>query len=497
MQYLKISNICFILFLFSMVAFAAIPTIKITTQNGSDVTEKSYYVMNMELSDSDNPVHNLSKTGNVDSIKVRGNSTADVVSKKPYRIKFDKKTSLFELPAAKSWVLLANYYDNTQILNALAFELGKRFGLDFTPDYRFVDVYINNSYKGLYLLCDQIQVNENRINISKKDGWLVEFDYHAPEADEIRFQWTWNGLNGNDSLGTFVKSPDFDDPKSANIDWIKRDLDELSTKMFASDFPENGYRDLVDLEAMAKYIMIQKFLDNFDFNSQVQPGNLPGSNFHYKDVGGKITAGPLWDFDLSGGVTFSFSPEHFTTTGDDNHHNMIPTHTYYKRFFDDPVFLAKWKKLWDAHQIDFNNLSAFIDSIATYLEPSIMNNFNVLSSGGDGGGGWGGWGGGGSTYPSSYESYKTDQVNKLKTWLTGRQSFFNTKIDAMNIDVSKDIITSVPFNSKLELKNVSHDLPLYYSVKGHRLGHVKPVHSGIYYVKKGSTFEKITVLGLE
>ncbi len=40
--------------------------------------------------------------------------------------------------------------------------------------------------------------------------------------------------------------------------------------MFASDFPENGYRDLVDLEAMAKYIMIQKFLDNFDFNSQVQ-----------------------------------------------------------------------------------------------------------------------------------------------------------------------------------------------------------------------------------
>ena len=258
MQYLKISNICFILFFFSMVAFAAIPTIKITTQNGSDVTQKNYYVMNMELSDLDNPINNLSKTGNVDSIKVRGNSTSDA-SKKPYRIKFDKKTSLFELPAAKSWVLLANYYDNTQILNALAFELGKRLGLEFTPDYRFVDVYINNSYKGIYLLCDQIQVNKNRINISKTDGWLVEFDYHAPEADEIRFQWKWNGLNGEDSLGTFVKSPDYDDPRNANIDWIKRDLNNLSDKMFASDFPENGYRDLIDLDAMAKYIMIQNF----------------------------------------------------------------------------------------------------------------------------------------------------------------------------------------------------------------------------------------------
>ena len=67
----------------------------------------------------------------------------------------------------------------------------------------------------------------------------------------------------------------------------------------------------------------------------------------------------------------------------------------------------------------------------------------------------------------------------------------------MNIDISKDIMTFVPFNSKLELQNTSYDLPLYYSVKGHRLGHVKPVHSGIYYVKKGRTFEKITVLGLE
>lgn len=495
MKCVKIPKIFLCLIAFSVVAFAAIPTIKITTQNGSDVTEKKYYVMNLELNDSDNPEYNISKTENIDSIRVRGNSTSGV-SKKPYRIKFNKKTSLFGLPKAKSWVLLANYYDNTQMLNALAFELGKRLGLEHTPDYRFVDVYVNNNYKGIYMLCDQVQVNENRVNISKKDGWLVEFDYHAPDADEIRFQWTWNGLdNKKDSLGTFVKSPDYDNPKTADVQWIKNDLNDLSSKMFASNFPENGYRDLIDLDAMAKYIMVQKFMDNFDFNSQVQNGFLPGSNYHYKDVGTKIFAGPLWDFDLSAGVTFSFSPEHFTTTGDNNHHGVIPTHTYYKRFFDDPVFLAKWKKLWDAHQKDFNDLGRVADSIANYISPSIVNNFNVLSS--NSGVGMGGFPGmGGTSYPSSLQSYKTDHVDKLKNWITGRKSFFSTKINEMNIDTSKDLPVQSLY-SRYQLKNQTEELPVYYNLNGTRLGNIKPLSSGIYFVRKNKAFKRITLIGQE
>jgi hypothetical protein len=48
---------------------------------------------------------------------------------------------------------------------------------------------------------------------------------------------------------------------------------------------------------------------------------------------------------------------------------------------------------------------------------------------------FGAWG---STEPASYESFKTDQVNKLKTWIL-KQAFFIQDIDAMNIDVSKDL----------------------------------------------------------
>lgn len=479
---------------FSIVSLAAnIPKFTFKTQSGVDVTEKTYYAMDYTLEDVDHPEYNQTAANANDSIKVRGNSTA-FASKKPYRIKLNKKTPLFGLPEAKSWVLLANYYDNSQMLNAIAFELGKRFGLDYTPDYRFVNVYINDVYKGIYLLCDQIQVGNNRVNISKKEGFLVEFDYHDAEADEIKFQWKWNGVNNEmDSLGTFLKSPEFDDPANADIQWVKDDLDKLSSKMFAADFPENGYRDLIDLESVAKYIMIEKFLDNFDFNSQAQVGFLPGSNYFYKDVDTKIFAGPLWDFDLAAGVSFTFTPTYYTTTGDDNHHNMIPTHSFYKRFFDDPVFLAKWKKIWDAHQADINSLGTFIDSIAEFLKPSIVENFNVLSSSGSFGGGFGGFGGFGSTYPTSIESYISDCVTPLKNWITGRQEFFNKKIEALNIDITKDIVPISFSISKYEMNNLTKDLPVYYSLDGKRLGLVKPVNSGVYLVKKGLSFERFVV----
>ncbi|MDR1353523.1 MAG: CotH kinase family protein, partial [Treponema sp.] len=57
----------------------------------------------------------------------RGNSTWKA-NKKPYRIRFREKTSLFGYEKARSWVLLAKNQDTTLILNTTAFELGRRIG---------------------------------------------------------------------------------------------------------------------------------------------------------------------------------------------------------------------------------------------------------------------------------------------------------------------------------------------------------------------------------
>jgi hypothetical protein len=396
---------------------------------------------------------NFTKTSYADSIRGRGNSTWAVDAKKPYRIKFDQKQSMFGLQKNKSWALLANYYDATFALNAVGFELGKRLGLPGTPNHILVDFYLNGSYKGIYQLTDIVHVNKGRVDIDEKEGWLVEFDYHCPsDADEIDFNTDYpNSNNGKDKLHSFIKSPELESNFNINnpaVSFVKNDVNQLTTTMFnKSGFPENGYRDLVDLESFAKYIMIEMFMDNFDFNNKAGDAALgvaPASNFIHKDKGKKITAGPLWDLDLAAAVEKNNFPKHYQT-----YQNPIkPKHPFHAKFFDDPVFLAKWKKNWDKHKKDFQDMAkqnGFIDSIAKAVEGSVVNNFTNQNGSGGGGGypGYPGMGGGACFMmcpeaPTTVQAYQTE-VGKLKTWWNNRINYFEQEINKMNIDVSKDI----------------------------------------------------------
>ena len=99
---------------------------------------------------------------------MRGNSTRRL-PKKPYRIKFDKKQSLFGLEKSKSWVLLADYLDPSGLHNYTAFKLASELdGLSFTPSPFKVNVYLNGEFNGLYTLCEQVQENEGRMNIEEE-----------------------------------------------------------------------------------------------------------------------------------------------------------------------------------------------------------------------------------------------------------------------------------------------------------------------------------------
>ncbi len=476
----------------SVISFAALPKLEVTTRNNVnvDTTSKTanrqgagncqstntyshkYVPAQVTLRGASNSAHNFSLTSYADSIRGRGNSTWAVDSKKPYRIKFGEKQPVFGLQKNKSWALLANYYDPTFALNAVGFELGKRMGLPGTPNHFHVDLYINNSYKGIYQLTDIVQVNKGRLDIDEKEGWLVEFDYHCPsDADEIDFNTDYpNSNNGKDKLHSFVKSPELESNFNISnpaVSFVKTEVNQLTNTMFnKSGFPENGYRDLVDLESFAKYIMVEMFMDNFDFNNRagaqaiVDIGTAPASNFIHKDKGKRIMGGPLWDLDLTAGVNMDNFPKHYQS-----YNNPIkPTHPFYKKFFDDPVFLAKWKKNWDKHKADFQAMTKVMDSIATYVEGSVVNNFTTQN--GSSGGGFPGWGGGGGCFmmcpeaPTTVQAYK-DEVGKLKTWWNNRINFFDQEVTKMNIDTSKDIEQSTLGSSSSKASSSSsHSTPI-------------------------------------
>ena len=92
---------------------------------------------------------------------------------------------------AKKWILTANYYDGTFIRNKIGFQLAQEAGLNNTPDSRFVDLYVNGRYWGLYQLTERIEVDKNRINIGS--GFLMEVDYPERAVYENNIMYLENG----------------------------------------------------------------------------------------------------------------------------------------------------------------------------------------------------------------------------------------------------------------------------------------------------------------
>ncbi|MCL2218771.1 MAG: CotH kinase family protein [Chitinispirillia bacterium] len=400
-----------------------------------------------------------------DSIRVRGNSTAGM-DKKPYRIKFAKEQSLFGKPKANSWVLLANYYDHTMALNAVAFSLGQRLGLPYTPSSQFVELYINNSYKGIYQLTEQIQVKKDRVNVDKVQGWLVEFDYHDADPDQVKQRTTQyqmftrirspevecaNNVSSLDNCWTgSANNPTLASNTTVNaVKFVMDEVNALTNKMAESGFPNNGYRDMIDMDSWAKYVLIQQLIDNFDFNNKAmaqQGGGMfgggsygaePGSNYAFRDfkdgAAQRIFAGPLWDFDLAAGVhpTQSF-PTHYVTYNEP----IRPKHAFYQRLWDDPEFLRAFKNAWDKHQADFNAIPALVDSIANFIRPRVIENFNAY------GGSSGGWGFvQGEAKPTNMATFDT-RVNGLKTWWNNRMRFFGEEVNKLNIPDNPIVIPS-------------------------------------------------------
>lgn len=120
-------------------------------------------------------------------IKGRGNATWTLCAKKSYNFKFSSKQEVFDMPKHKKWSLLANYGDRTLMRNAICLEIANLAdGMEWAPHGRFVDIIVNGEPKGNYWLCEKIEVDENRLNIDKENGWLVEHDVY--EDDDYWFE---------------------------------------------------------------------------------------------------------------------------------------------------------------------------------------------------------------------------------------------------------------------------------------------------------------------
>lgn len=275
----------------------------ITTEDGETVDSKEDYVPCYISMNAMGSFSNFSVPG---QIRGRGNSSWLWYDKKPYRIKLDKKRKVLGLGKAKSWVLLANYRDVTDLMNTFVFETGQWLGLPFTNHTRYVETWLNGKYIGLYQLTEQVQQGSNRVNIDDDRGLLLTLDVddgpaNSPEATDN----FWSSVF---RMPVAVKYPKDEALTSAVKDSIQGVLAELETAIQNKDYELAA--SMLDMKSMADYLILQELVENVELVA-------PRSVFLYKDGDGKWTMGPLWDFDA--GYDFDWS-------------NMTTGHTYFKDY---------------------------------------------------------------------------------------------------------------------------------------------------------------------
>lgn len=343
-----------------------LPLISITTTSGSAITSKLVYVpATLTVADSTGTTIMQGAT----EIRGRGNTTWDM-PKKPYRIKLAASTSLLGMPASKHWVLLANYSDKTLLRNDLTFELGRMVGMAWTPRSRFVDVNVNGQYQGVYQLVEHIRIDPQRVNITAMKvtdtsatnvtgGFLLEVDERRGETFCFNSTMTRMVFCANDP--ETLLDAGWEKQKDYIVNYIAR----TDSSIFSSRFtdPTVGYAAFIDVESAINYYIVQEVVKNVD-------GNLRFSAFMYKPRGGKLTFGPLWDFDLAiGNVNYN---------GADRIDGWYSRQAqWYTRLFQDPAFkartAARWGELQRAGVLD--SLKNLVFSRGNYLGIAQAANF--------------------------------------------------------------------------------------------------------------------------
>ena len=256
---------------------SAIPELTITTTDPSiaEIPSKDYYLEGTLAVNGRGGYEDY--TGKTE-VKGRGNSTWGY-PKKPYRLKLNKKAEICGLGKAKNYVLLANHLDPTLMLNSVAFKIGRLLELPFTNHAIPVDVVLNGIYKGSYLLTEQIEVKENRVDLDENNSVMWELDSYWD--DEPKFKST--AFN----LPVMVTDPDL---TTEQFEYWKKDFNAFTTQFAKEPLEGNSYVDMIDIESVAKFLITFNLVHNMEINH-------PKSVFLHKERNGKYVMGPIWDFD--------------------------------------------------------------------------------------------------------------------------------------------------------------------------------------------------------
>lgn len=274
--------------------------------------------------------------GGLTQLKARGNSTFTYAEKKSYQIKLAEPSDLLgKQEQVKTWVLLASYFDATQMHDKLIKDLAAELGLAYTASCDWVNLYYDGVYRGIYLLSEKNSVGETSVAITDmeqayeqlNEGYGTDMTTALAENSYgQQYQYTkdltepknitggylielnhdmWDEASGfktRQGVAFNVKSPEWCGDSA--MKYISEYYQAFEDAVYATDDTGayTGYNastgkyfyDYVDMDSLVKVFLLQELSLNCD--------GFISSVYFYKDADGKMFAGPIWDQDMTFGT---------------------------------------------------------------------------------------------------------------------------------------------------------------------------------------------------
>lgn len=399
---------------------------------GTTLRDNEYVYGQMRISVKGEVIYDSGYSGM--KIRLRGNSSG-AEEKKPYKVKLMQKEDLLFRGESKyenkDWVL-QRLYDGLPIKIFMGLKVGILVGMEWEPQWEYVNVVINGEYKGDYLLIESVEKAKSKIDIDDS-GYLIEDD---------AYWWNEDSYFKSDMLvpqvGYTFKYPKTEDLNDSIIGNIKN---------FILDFEHvlghNGdISHYIDVPNWAAWLLAQDILSQNDSG---------GTNrYVYKEdydpqepFRTKLKMGPLWDFDASLGATESWAAIH-------NRNYSF----YYGRLLqrDDfyGCYISQWKEIREAL---YDDIMAYLCDISMSKGEDIdksraMNNM---------------------LYTEDQITLFQEEIDFVSEWLKERINWLDNQLLLPN---------------KIAEKTMAKRLPIIHDIYGRQLRKCENLDKGIYIVDR-------------
>jgi hypothetical protein len=379
-------------------------------------------------------------------IEKRGASSQKLFPKKPYGFELRDSAgiegvskSVLGLPEEEDWVLNATYNDKTLLREVLTYDLYHRMSNYWATHTRFCEVVLNGDYQGIYILMEKNKRDKNRVpitNLKKTDntgdavtgGYLLKIDKtEGAVAKNWYSPYFPTGITKSRVL-IQVDNPKVEDITDQQFDYIKKYVTDVETAFTQDNYKDSlsGIRRYIDEDSFVDFLLINEVCRNVDAYRL--------SSFFYKDrdsKGGKMTMGPIWDFNLTyGNADFCTgdSPEGWVY----NFNSYCPTDFYFIPFWWDRLVKdaqfgrrvqAKYQQL-RKDVLKTERINAYIDSTVAVLRESRERNFQRWPVIGQ------------KLWPNTFvgKTYE-EEVGFLKSWFQKRLEWLDRNMPILAQDV--------------------------------------------------------------